>query len=332
MSTGEMSDNFSNFPPFQIHEGSPFAPPQMKRRSLGVAQSSLSPLDNERAQSLPSTFVNPMPPPQYWPYNCGAFGGSDSYVDVDACNEQNDPLGDEVSSPSKRRTKRVASKPKNVRLDKGKNREEEGVKNEGGTPNKRWPDAHSEEMLKVLCYEAEQGRKCDKSFKREAFTQVCNHVNKKFGECYTALNVHNHLRGWKKKWLEILKAKDLSGAGWDEESKMIILDKDTHEDLIKVIKLLLLFNTITHLDIPGYTRYHISLCRLQKYVILGAIGCCNYAVQFSLQAAYSGAYFSICMPANSGAFRCSKLHIMVLLGLVWLLQLYNSVHLKHTHS
>jgi hypothetical protein len=38
--------------------------------------------------------------------------------------------------------------------------------------------------------------------------------------------VYNHLRKWRSRWIHIIKLRDLSGAGWDENTHTILLDDD----------------------------------------------------------------------------------------------------------
>ncbi|KAH7663054.1 Myb/SANT-like domain-containing protein, partial [Dioscorea alata] len=69
-----------------------------------------------------------------------------------------------------------------------------------------------------------KGLKCDKSFKRVAFSHAAKAVNEKFATDFTTENVENHYRTLKARYVEIKKARELSGAGWDDENKMITLD------------------------------------------------------------------------------------------------------------
>ncbi|KAJ6796582.1 Uncharacterized protein M6B38_219235 [Iris pallida] len=225
-----MGDNFPNYRHFQSHAGSPFVPPQTKRRSLGTSTGSeghetggvqervtqpspIRPLVTSRvSQSMPD--IN-------WSGNIDPFMDSYSFV----VSQGSIPLGlneDQAESPQK-------NKPKKPSNSSCKNVQKEG----GGTPNKRWEDEHTDELLKILAREAEEGKKCDKAFKNSSYILVANMVNAKFGTSYNVSNVTNHLRGWKSKWLDIMKAKDFSVAGWDEDQRMVTMDEDTHDDLKK---------------------------------------------------------------------------------------------------
>lgn len=98
------------------------------------------------------------------------------------------------------------------------------AKGKRGTPNKRWKAEFDNFLIPVLVEQANKGLKCDKSFKRVAFAHAASAVNTKFNTDFTAENVENHYRTLKARYVEIKKARDLSGAGWDDETKMITLD------------------------------------------------------------------------------------------------------------
>ncbi|XP_039120076.1 uncharacterized protein LOC120256443 [Dioscorea cayenensis subsp. rotundata] len=94
-----------------------------------------------------------------------------------------------------------------------------------GTPNKRWKTEYDNYLIPLLVDQVSKGLKCDKSFKREALMHVCTyHVNVKFNTEYTPENVENHYRTLKARYAEIKKVKDLSGAGWDDTTKTMILE------------------------------------------------------------------------------------------------------------
>ncbi|XP_039130813.1 uncharacterized protein LOC120267181 [Dioscorea cayenensis subsp. rotundata] len=90
--------------------------------------------------------------------------------------------------------------------------------------NKRWKTEFDNFLIPVLVEQANKGLKCDKSFKRVAFAHAASAVNTKFNTDFTAENIENHYRTLKARYVEIKKARDLSGAGWDDETKMITLD------------------------------------------------------------------------------------------------------------
>lgn len=98
------------------------------------------------------------------------------------------------------------------------------LKAKQGTPNKRWKNEFDNLLIPLLVDQANKGLKCDKSFKQVAFTHAATAVNAKFGTDFTPENVENHYRTLKARYVEIKKAREISGARWDAENKMITLD------------------------------------------------------------------------------------------------------------
>ncbi|KAJ0985961.1 hypothetical protein J5N97_004317 [Dioscorea zingiberensis] len=93
-----------------------------------------------------------------------------------------------------------------------------------GTPNKRWKPEYDNFFIPLLVEQANKGLKYDKTFKRPAFACAALAVNNHFNTNFTPENVENHYRTLKSRFSEIKKARDLSGAGWNDELKMIVLD------------------------------------------------------------------------------------------------------------
>ncbi|XP_039119012.1 uncharacterized protein LOC120255182 [Dioscorea cayenensis subsp. rotundata] len=98
------------------------------------------------------------------------------------------------------------------------------TKGKCGTPNKRWKAEFDNFLIPLLVEQANKGLKCDKSFKRVAFAHAASAMNTKFNTNFIVENVENHYQILKSRYVEIKKARDLSGAGWDDEPKMIILN------------------------------------------------------------------------------------------------------------
>jgi hypothetical protein len=59
-------------------------------------------------------------------------------------------------------------------------------------------------------------------------------LNDHFKTKYTGENVKNYLRTWQQKFSKILKLKNVSDAGWDEDSCMITIDPEHYADYIVV--------------------------------------------------------------------------------------------------
>ncbi|KAJ0962381.1 hypothetical protein J5N97_030209 [Dioscorea zingiberensis] len=71
--------------------------------------------------------------------------------------------------------------------------------------------------------------KVDKSFKGQVFIEVRNIVINNFpAASMDADNVENHMRTMKQKYQEIKKVLGLSGVGWNEELKIIVLEDDAY--------------------------------------------------------------------------------------------------------
>lgn len=93
-----------------------------------------------------------------------------------------------------------------------------------GTPKKRWKPDFDNFSIPVLVEHVRQIRKCDKSFKRARFGYAASAMNARFNTNFSVENVENHYMTLKGRYMEIKKARDLSGVGWDDKNKVIILD------------------------------------------------------------------------------------------------------------
>ncbi|XP_020273474.1 uncharacterized protein LOC109848413 isoform X1 [Asparagus officinalis] len=128
---------------------------------------------------------------------------------------------EEISSSSKRTKKEGSNKSK--RSGESRN-----------APNKMWQDKHDDVLIPFLADLAKKGYKCDKSFKKEAFSQATDALNSHFGENFTTENVYNHMKSLKRRYVYMCECLKISGASWDEESKMIKLDQFPCENWDKV--------------------------------------------------------------------------------------------------
>ncbi|XP_039146793.1 uncharacterized protein LOC120284034 [Dioscorea cayenensis subsp. rotundata] len=76
---------------------------------------------------------------------------------------------------------------------------------------------------------AKSGLKVDKSFKCKAFIEAGNVVNNRFpNACMDADNVENHMHKLKQKYQDIKKLMNLSGVGWNDWEKMLVLKDETY--------------------------------------------------------------------------------------------------------
>jgi len=68
-------------------------------------------------------------------------------------------------------------------------------------------------ILRRLTELVAEGVRTDKGFKDVHFNQVASHLSEFTGQHVVALQVYNHLRKWRARWVKICRLKDLSGAG-----------------------------------------------------------------------------------------------------------------------
>jgi len=66
--------------------------------------------------------------------------------------------------------------------------------------------------------------------------QVAKHLRDYSGEEVTSTQVYNHLRKWRQRWVKLSKLRDLSGAQWDEDNCMIVLEEEHYNGHTKVSK------------------------------------------------------------------------------------------------
>ncbi|XP_020241771.1 uncharacterized protein LOC109820106 [Asparagus officinalis] len=186
---------FSPFPPWDGNYGGMTQPPMSYMSMLGSPQGLMFPTASSQSSG----------PNQFSP-NTGDSVGKDIH-DVD---------GAEHTSPLKR-GKRLAHKKKVpcTRL------------NSRGVANKFWLPEHDDVLIPYLADLALDGMKPDKNFKAEAYKMAAMKINMQFRTDFTHLHVINHLKCLRNKFNDMKACLDISGAGWDETSKMITLDEET---------------------------------------------------------------------------------------------------------
>ncbi|XP_039133187.1 uncharacterized protein LOC120270229 [Dioscorea cayenensis subsp. rotundata] len=84
-----------------------------------------------------------------------------------------------------------------------------------------------------MASQVEQGFKVDKGFKPQAFHAAIIAIKNGFGVKVTEANVTNHLRTIRKLWARINKLKELSGMGWDNRLKMIIMGESEFRNYVQ---------------------------------------------------------------------------------------------------
>ena len=90
-----------------------------------------------------------------------------------------------------------------------------------------WTPVQSGFMLRRFHDLVGQGVKTDKGFKEVHVRQVARMVFEFVQVNVTTQQIYNHLRKWRTRWIKIVRLKDLSGALWDEDHHMIVLDDNT---------------------------------------------------------------------------------------------------------
>ena len=88
-----------------------------------------------------------------------------------------------------------------------------------------WTPPMSACMLRCLAEIAAKGVKTDKGFKEIHINQAAKALTQLVGYEVTNTQVGNHLRKWKIRYQRIEKLRILSGALWDDEQKMIVLEE-----------------------------------------------------------------------------------------------------------
>ena len=88
-----------------------------------------------------------------------------------------------------------------------------------------WTPPMSACMMRCLADIAAKGVKTDKGFKEIHIAQAAKALTQLVGYEVTTTQVSNHLRKWKVRYQKIEKLRLLSGALWDDDQKMILLEE-----------------------------------------------------------------------------------------------------------
>nr|XP_034569717.1 uncharacterized protein LOC117834197 [Setaria viridis] len=101
-------------------------------------------------------------------------------------------------------------------------------------PAMRWTDVMSGFILRRMCQLISTGVRTDKGFKEAHLNQVAKALHEFSGNEVTDTQVYNHLRKWRPRWVKISKLRELSGALWNGDSSMIVLEEEHYNGHIKV--------------------------------------------------------------------------------------------------
>ncbi|KAF9608823.1 hypothetical protein IFM89_011861 [Coptis chinensis] len=99
--------------------------------------------------------------------------------------------------------------------------------------NYRWTDKKENFFISFLAECARKGEKKGKPFSKSTFTQAAKAVSDAFNDTCTAENVVGRMKTTKAKYAMIKSLKERSGWAWDDELKMIKVDKEDVEDFIE---------------------------------------------------------------------------------------------------
>ena len=102
------------------------------------------------------------------------------------------------------------------------------------TGNKRWTSSESRYFIRFMASQVEQGFKVDKGFKPQTIQAAIQALKDTFGVTVNEANVSNHLRTIRRRWARIKKLKDMSGVGWDDSLKIIVMGEAEYIEYIKV--------------------------------------------------------------------------------------------------
>ncbi|WVZ71241.1 hypothetical protein U9M48_019853 [Paspalum notatum var. saurae] len=82
-------------------------------------------------------------------------------------------------------------------------------------------------MLRKLAELVSEGVRTDKGFKEVHVRAVAKQLSETFApDVFSSNQLYNHLRKWRTRWVKVCRLRDISGALWDEDSSMIVLDDE----------------------------------------------------------------------------------------------------------
>jgi hypothetical protein len=108
----------------------------------------------------------------------------------------------------------------------------------------RWTEPMSAFMLRQMCQLISTGVRTDKGFKEVHLNKVAKALQEFYGNEVSGTQVYNHLRKWRQRWVKLSKLRDLSGAQWDEDSCMIVLEEEHYNGHTKVCNLTTLYSSL----------------------------------------------------------------------------------------
>jgi hypothetical protein len=98
----------------------------------------------------------------------------------------------------------------------------------------RWTNIMSSYVLNRMVQLISSGVRTDKGFKEVHLNQVAKDLKEFIGMDVTDTQVYNHLRKWRQRWVKVSKLRELSGAHWDDENSMIVLEQEHYNGHVQV--------------------------------------------------------------------------------------------------
>jgi hypothetical protein len=90
------------------------------------------------------------------------------------------------------------------------------------------------------------GVRIEKGFKEVHLNDCAKKIFEYCQQEVSSTQVYNHLCKWISRWIHISKLRDLSGAGWDEDTHTILLDDEHYIGHVSVLTSQLHTNSIAH--------------------------------------------------------------------------------------
>lgn len=104
----------------------------------------------------------------------------------------------------------------------------------GAAARLNWTPLMSARVLEKFSNLVCEGVRTDKGFKECHLNAVAKDLQAFIQQPVTGVQVYNHLRKWRLKWVKICRLRELSAALWDDDLCMISLDASHYNGHVKV--------------------------------------------------------------------------------------------------
>ncbi|KQJ92006.1 hypothetical protein BRADI_4g41143v3 [Brachypodium distachyon] len=109
----------------------------------------------------------------------------------------------------------------------------ENVGQPSGSGQIVWTNSMSSMMLSFLADLVATGTRTSSGFKAMHLNNCAKALNEHFKTGITGAQISNHLKKWRKVWINVTKLRNLSGALWDEDTSTIRLADDHYANHVK---------------------------------------------------------------------------------------------------